>query len=693
MNARFPILSKKAGAYLVLIVILFVSVVVAAVCRWQKQDLSANIKADFSSAESWRALGGSWQPSHNEVSETSSERGAKLLLLLARPDNVIVDVDLKLQQFNGEAGILFRTQDEEEGVDSLHGYFLGVRPVESEVVLYREDYGRKLLQRIILPYATDYSKWIHLSVRAEHCHFISTVTLSDGSHYSASMDEDRCIEKGHVGLYSSQTLATWRNLKIHRAIPSQQVNEQLSSQSTTAIEPNQQLLEKRMMDSYYAEASNGFDSPEVRPISSFPLYPGEFKNVVVRGMIASTAPLFQIQDGMVSLAILNETSKVLIKQGDYVEARGEVLCHPFWCDFTHAELRPLWSVRPKPPFAVTASQLADGSIRGLSITIEGTLLSSKVTANGFELILSDHEYRFRAIGSQTFRMKLPLLKPGSRIRLYGMATSRVDYALNIYPFAVITENLEVISGPPFWTLSHELWIMFAIMVLFAGSVYAVHRIQMWNIRSLLREREEMALEMHDTLAQSFTGIAYQLQAAIRKKDDVDYILSHLDGALKTVKRSHREVSKAISSLRPQHRDAKEIVESLRTVAERFNVGSGVVIESSFQGRNRILPVSIADAFFRIGQEAISNVFLHSKCQHLKIDMLLTHSIARLTVMDDGVGYQSSEILDGLGLSGMKKRAAKIRADITLQSSSGQGTIVLVEAHLPISNMLQQLFYP
>jgi signal transduction histidine kinase len=678
------------------------AVLAAALLVVVHHSMQASARASRSPSESfnsddWLALGGSWTPHRNEIENATLDRGAKLIHRAPSLADFSLDVDLKMERFDGEAGVLVRSSDEEEGVDALHGYFIGLQPVDSAAVLIRKDYGAEVLQKLPLPFSTDFSGWFHLHIAASGCQLGVTITPPDGAAHSFQYKDQDCLRKGHIGLTSSSSETTWKNLEFHPLLHTDP-DALLHSSSTTPADnweefaaANQETLLRRSQDAYAKEASYDAVAFNNRLIDSYPRVPGTYPNADVRGMVISNPPVLQIQDSSRAITIEHFTSKVPIKVGDFVEASGTIVCLNFWCEFSQATIRVLWSTNPSPPLAVTASQLTDGLYRGLSIAIEGTLISAKTNGQGFEMILTDGEYRFRAIGSTSYQMKLPTLATGSRIRLYGLASSRVEYAQGIYPFAVIAENVEVLNGPPFWTTTHILWMLFALLLLFLLVLAAIRKLQIWHTHSLLRERERMALEMHDTLAQSFTGIAYQLQAAARDKNGLEQMRDHLTSALGLVKHSHREVSKTISSLRPQHRDAHEIVESLRAAATRLSDGESIFIRGTFLGHNRVLPLPITDALFRIGQEAISNAMLHSSCTQLKIELILTSRSARLDIEDDGCGFNPAAQQCGMGLAGMQRRAANINAELTIRSSPQAGTRITVQAALPLLNALHSLF--
>jgi signal transduction histidine kinase len=203
---------------------------------------------------------------------------------------------------------------------------------------------------------------------------------------------------------------------------------------------------------------------------------------------------------------------------------------------------------------------------------------------------------------------------------------------------------------------------------------------------VLKEREELALEMHDTLAQSFTGIAYQLQAASIERRGLEKVQIHIQNALKMVQMSHKEASRTIAALRPQYRDATGILTSLKEAAKRLSDGA-LLVTTTLTGRSVQLPLQITDALFRIGQEAISNAIQHSGCSKLAISLRLSKREVQLCIADDGQGFSEQAVGSGLGIRGMQTRAANSKARFELATESGAGTKITVTAPLPLGHGL------
>lgn len=417
--------------------------------------------------------------------------------------------------------------------------------------------------------------------------------------------------------------------------------------------------------------------PGVQPIVNFLLAPGQHPDVAIQGVVISSPPLIAIQDDSGAMIIPDVSPDLHLHPGDVVEATGTVVSERFRSRMQDARIRVLWSETPVPRLAVTALQLTSGTYRGRAIEVEGVLLHAHRSADGYDMELQDADQVFRAVGPKNLNIEPRDLEAGTRLRLRGMATSLPQFTLDEYPFAIMTEAVEVVSSPPWWSPRHVLLLALACVGLLTGLLFSIHKFQAWLLRTRLREREELAFEMHDTLAQSFTGIAYQLQAASMDRRGPEMMQRHLESALQMVHESHREASRTIAALRPQLRDTAGILSALKSLAERLSDNGDLVVTNTLVGKGVHLPIDVTDAFFRIGQEAVSNAIQHGHCRSLQIILRLSWREAQLTVEDDGSGFAEQNRSNGLGLASMRARAAKIKATFDLTSAVGKGTVICV----------------
>jgi signal transduction histidine kinase len=655
---------------------------------------AARFDVDFTRSDAWKAFGGSWDASTGEIESRSEERGAKLISQLGPWQDLEVQADMRLAESDGEAGILLRTNNEEEGVHSYAGYFAGIRAIDGAMELGRSDFGWRSLARGRLPAHADPTGWVHLRVAAVGCELLFEATLPGGQASALHATDPDCLRKGSFGLRSSLTGARWKNLRLTVATPA---NLQTHAVAQSGPPPPLSIDSTLLSDpatyiaSFAAEARKHAVLPGVQPIGTFALRPGLHPGVLLQGTIISTPPLTALQDDSSAMIIPYVDPSLRLKRGDVVLAQGDVVTTRFRSELDNAHLRVLWSDTPIPPLAVTAPELSSGVYRGRTISIEGILVSVNVRAADYELVLRDGDFLFRAIGPLGFARNPAALQPGSRLRLLGFATSMERFTDNIYPFTVIIDRVDVLADPPWWSLRHILMLAFVLILLLLAAQLGLHRLQRWHTNSLLHEREQLAFEMHDTLAQDFTGIAYQLQAASMEKRGESYIRAHVNTALQLVQMSHKEASRTIAALRPQYRDAAAILAALHDYGHRLSDGGDLKIGTQLTGRNTRLPLRVTDALFRIGQEAISNAVQHSGCKQIAVELELHRRDVDFRVHDDGHGFASEMIGDGLGIVGMRNRAAKIKASFEIVTAPDGGTTICVHASGPVSLSLLSFF--
>ena len=208
------------------------------------------------------------------------------------------------------------------------------------------------------------------------------------------------------------------------------------------------------------------------------------------------------------------------------------------------------------------------------------------------------------------------------------------------------------------------------------------RIERWRLQAVLDERERLAMEMHDTLAQSFAGIGFQLQAIRDEAGDGEAIHQQLDTACDLVRTSREEARRSIAALRPELLESEGLLKALDQCA-RTMMDCGPIHTSTMSfGDVRSVPLRISDALFRIGREAITNAVRHGQPSEILISTFFETNALKLIVKDNGVGFPVGAQSFGFGIQGMGKRADAIAADLHISSAPEQGTTVEVVAPLP-----------
>jgi signal transduction histidine kinase len=210
--------------------------------------------------------------------------------------------------------------------------------------------------------------------------------------------------------------------------------------------------------------------------------------------------------------------------------------------------------------------------------------------------------------------------------------------------------------------------------------------------AIVEERNRMARDIHDTLAQGFTGVILHVEAAeeamSRKRREA--VIGHLHGAGEIARDGLREARRSVRALRPLALEDKKLAQALEELIMKLTVGTAVQATFTLQGEPRKLPPESETNFLRIGQEALTNAIRHARPG--KIDVLLAFGECevRLTMCDNGCGFEPDSKSSGFGLQGMAERAESMGGQFSIQSANGKGTIISVAIPLPVSTELEEL---
>ncbi|MBP5974044.1 PAS domain S-box protein [Brasilonema sp. CT11] len=199
--------------------------------------------------------------------------------------------------------------------------------------------------------------------------------------------------------------------------------------------------------------------------------------------------------------------------------------------------------------------------------------------------------------------------------------------------------------------------------------------------SILEERNRMAREIHDTLAQAFTGILAQVGAAKQVlTDDVEAAQAHLDLIKELARTGLTEARRSVVALRPQLLEEGNLQSALhRLVAQIRAAAMDTTLYYEIEGAVYSLPIEVESNLLRIGQEALTNAIRHANANQIQVKLGYDRDQVCLRVKDNGQGFGVGSIpaSEGFGLLGMSERAERIGAQLTIRSQPGQGTEIIV----------------
>src|SRR6266480_1732904 len=199
------------------------------------------------------------------------------------------------------------------------------------------------------------------------------------------------------------------------------------------------------------------------------------------------------------------------------------------------------------------------------------------------------------------------------------------------------------------------------------------------------ERNRMARDIHDTLAQGFTGVIMQLEAAgdATSKGLAKETEEHLRRAGELARESLKEARRSVRALRPQALDEKNLCQALEDLFRKMTAGTTLLAEFNVQGQPRLLPPEWEENILRICQEVLTNALRHAHASQFKAQLLVVPSAVRFYLCDNGCGFDPAGKHDGFGLMGMRERVEGMGGKITIQSATGKGTAILIVLPLPI----------
>jgi PAS domain S-box-containing protein len=206
--------------------------------------------------------------------------------------------------------------------------------------------------------------------------------------------------------------------------------------------------------------------------------------------------------------------------------------------------------------------------------------------------------------------------------------------------------------------------------------------------AVIAERNRMARDIHDTLAQGFTGVIVQLEAAsdaaqrgLAKEAD-----THLERAKQLARESLTEARRSVRALRPMSLDDKELTEALEALVRKTTAGTSVCAEFTLIGKPCKLPTDWDANLLRIVQEVLTNVLRHAHASHFRARIQFDPAEVRVTLSDNGKGFQRTQENDGFGLLGIGERVATMGGTLNLQSQPGAGVtlsiILPLLSHIP-----------
>jgi signal transduction histidine kinase len=473
--------------------------------------------------------------------------------------------------------------------------------------------------------------------------------------------------------------------------------------------------------------ANPFAVPEVAPLALRPF--SQKQPSLHRQRLAGTVTLarrgefFYVQTPLRAVRVNTRGSEVLTP-GDEVEASGFVAATQGFAVLDEALVRRTGHGPVPAPIAITRAQvlavkspdtktLRQEDYDGTLVTLRGRLVKIESNAGEEHRLFLDCAggVVIATLGTQVSPAALAHFSVGSEVEATGICAVRLsarwpalvipvpeDFALLLHA----PESLRVLRAPSWWT-PQRLWTALGL----TGGVLLLSLAWIWTLRrrvarrsaalademrarrdaavefeTTLRERTRLAADLHDTLEQSLTGLALQLEAAADLQTEAPARSGqHLALARQLLDRSREDVRRSVWELRTNPLEGNTLTEALRCIAADRSAGLDVRIAVESEGEPQPLPDFVAGNLLLLAQEGITNALKHAAPQHITLRLTFTKNEVTLRIRDDGRGFIPASALgprEGhFGLQGMRERAKRLGGTLTIESAPGAGTHVSV----------------
>ncbi len=260
------------------------------------------------------------------------------------------------------------------------------------------------------------------------------------------------------------------------------------------------------------------------------------------------------------------------------------------------------------------------------------------------------------------------------------------HSIVVAPLALPTRNLGWVvlsTGPA--SECEGLWRRAMLDAMARQATLALHHSQVAERnrveerrQAVLEERNSIARDIHDTLAQGFAAILMQLQATQRVVGPLPpAVAKSLETAVDLARTHMIEARRSVSALRPQQSEPEDVVHALRRMTDLARRTADVPIELTIEA----LPTfggGVEREIVGIAQEALTNAVRHSRARRITIQASAVRSLGfRLSVADDGRGIAKDHVGLGFGMTSMRERAERIGASLTIVTAPRAGTEVVL----------------
>jgi signal transduction histidine kinase len=337
------------------------------------------------------------------------------------------------------------------------------------------------------------------------------------------------------------------------------------------------------------------------------------------------------------------------------------------------------------------------------VELDATLREIRSTPEGWSLLLDWNGSSLRAPLRWPKNLHYPeAWLPGSRVRVAGICSAVVDSPGPVtglwrpQSFQLLMrdpDDLTILQAPPWWTPKR---VIYGSSLMTAGALAAVGGIFLASRRrskqqelerrhaetefaAVLTERNRIAREIHDTLAQGLGAVSLQLEIAKNKLGaNQDEALKHVELAQQSARESLTDARHSIWNMRSQVLETGDLASALDGILKQQSARADVQVDLQVKGNRRRLSPNMENDLLRVGQEAIINAVKHAQAAKIEVELEFAKDRVCLAVRDNGRGFDPSAAPPSngcFGLTSMRQRAKALQGDLQFQSEPGKGTVI------------------
>jgi signal transduction histidine kinase/ligand-binding sensor domain-containing protein len=392
---------------------------------------------------------------------------------------------------------------------------------------------------------------------------------------------------------------------------------------------------------------------------------------------------FNHLDGLPGTAVQIRPAPSLIEGSDGRLWFAQNLGHVGWIDPAHIQRNPL-----PPPVSILSVSSAGKRYPiapdTLHLPIGTTSLHIQYAAGSLS-IPERVRFRYQLVGSDSDWQDAGNRREAFYTNLApGPYTFRVVAANNDGLWNNTGTSLALFISPAFYQTK---WFYAACLVMFFALLHTLHRVRLKTVRAealgrleaRLAERERIARELHDTLLQSIQGLILRFHAVTERIPPREPARRQMESALERAEEVLNEGRHRVKNLRASEDGALNFHQALEAAGKQLTQEHDARFQASVEGAHRDLHPIVQEEAFLIAREALTNAFRHAKARTIEAQILYDAAEMRLCIRDDGIGIDAAILNRGRpghwGLLGMRERATKIQAYLSISSDPNSGTEV------------------